>query len=102
MAGSHLRQLAHCLRPYRRQVALGIGSLLMVNGLGVFLPWYVKLAIDDLSQNLAALSPQRIALYALTVLIVSSLMMGIRIASRVLHRSRSFSWRSSVLAKRSN
>ncbi|MFT0753000.1 ABC transporter ATP-binding protein [Synechococcus sp. RC10A2] len=83
MAGSHLRQLAHYLRPYRRQVALGIGSLLVVNGLGVFLPWYVKLAIDDLSQNLAALSPQRIALYALTVLIVSSLMMGIRIASRV-------------------
>jgi ATP-binding cassette, subfamily B, multidrug efflux pump len=83
VAGSHLRQLAHYLRPYRRQVALGIGSLLVVNGLGVFLPWYVKLAIDDLSQNLAALSPQRIALYALTVLIVSSLMMGIRIASRV-------------------
>ena len=83
MAGSHLRQLAYYLRPYRRQVALGIGSLLVVNGLGVFLPWYVKLAIDDLSQNLAALSPQRIALYALTVLIVSSLMMGIRIASRM-------------------
>ncbi len=83
MAGSHLRQLAHYLRPYRRQVALGIGSLLVVNGLGVFLPWYVKLAIDDLSQNLAALSPSRIALYALVVLVVSSLMMGIRIASRV-------------------
>ena len=83
MAGSHLRQLAYYLRPYRRQVALGIGSLLVVNGLGVFLPWYVKLAIDDLSQNLAALSPGRIALYALTVLLVSTLMMSIRIASRV-------------------
>ncbi len=83
MAGSHLRQLAHYLRPYRRQVGLGIGSLLVVNGLGVFLPWYVKLAIDDLSQNLAALSPGQIALHALTVLILSGLMMGIRIASRV-------------------
>ncbi|MFT0812255.1 ABC transporter ATP-binding protein [Synechococcus sp. OH20] len=83
MAGSHLRQLAHYLRPYRRQVVLGIGSLLVVNGLGVFLPWYVKLAIDDLSQNLAALSPSHIALYALVVLVVSTLMMGIRIASRV-------------------
>lgn len=83
MTGSHLRQLAHYLRPYRRQVGLGIGSLLLVNGLGVFLPWYVKLVIDDLSQNLATLSARRIALYALTVLVVSSLMMGIRIASRV-------------------
>lgn len=83
MTGSHLRQLAHYLRPYRRQVGLGIGSLLLVNGLGVFLPWYVKLVIDDLSQNLATLSDRRIALYALTVLVVSSLMMGIRIASRV-------------------
>ncbi|MFS8882328.1 ABC transporter ATP-binding protein/permease [Synechococcus sp. R55.3] len=82
-SGSHLRQLAHYLRPYRRQVGLGIGSLLLVNGLGVFLPWYVKLVIDDLSQNLATLSDRRIALYALTVLVVSSLMMGIRIASRV-------------------
>lgn len=81
--GSHLRQLARYLHPYRRQVGLGIGSLLLVNGLGVFLPWYVKLVIDDLSQNLATLSARRIALYALTVLVVSSLMMGIRIASRV-------------------
>ncbi len=90
-SGSHLQhkdsvpltRLAHYLRPYRRQVVLGIGSLLLVNGLGVFLPWYIKLIIDDLSQNLAALSAQRIGLYALTVLIVSSLMMGIRVASRV-------------------
>ncbi|MEN9203980.1 ABC transporter ATP-binding protein [uncultured Thermosynechococcus sp.] len=82
-SGSHLQQLAHYLRPYWRQVALGIGSLLLVNGLGVFLPWYVKLVIDDLSQNLATLQPRRILLYALTVLVVSSLMMGIRIASRV-------------------
>ncbi|MEN9222591.1 MAG: ABC transporter ATP-binding protein [Thermostichus sp. BF3_bins_97] len=82
-SGSHLQQLAHYLRPYRRQVGLGIGSLLLVNGFGVFLPWYIKLVIDDLSQNSASLQPQRVMLYALTVLIVSSLMMGIRIASRV-------------------
>ncbi|MGQ9838916.1 MAG: ABC transporter ATP-binding protein [Cyanobacteriota bacterium] len=80
---SHLQQLAHYLRPYQRQVVLGVGSLLLVNSLGVFLPWYIKLVIDDLSQNLASLQVQRIALYALTVLVVSSLMMGIRIASRV-------------------
>ncbi|MCJ2542086.1 ABC transporter ATP-binding protein [Thermostichus vulcanus] len=80
---SHLQQLAHYLRPYQRQVALGIGSLMLVNGFGVFLPWYIKLVIDDLSQNLASLQAQRIVLYALTVLVVSSLMMGIRIASRV-------------------
>lgn len=78
-----MQQLAHYLRPYQRQVGLGIGSLLLVNGFGVFLPWYVKLVIDDLSRNLASLQPQRVLLYALTVLIVSSLMMGIRIASRV-------------------
>ncbi|MFQ3614776.1 MAG: ABC transporter ATP-binding protein, partial [Cyanobacteriota bacterium] len=82
-SGSHLQQLAHYLRPYQRQVGLGIGSLMLVNGFGVFLPWYIKLVIDDLSQNLASLQAQRIVLYALTVLVVSSLMMGIRIASRV-------------------
>ena len=83
MARSHWQQLLHYLRPHWQQVVLGIASLLVVNSLGVFLPWYVKLAVDDLSQNLATLAPSRIALHALVVLGVSTLMMVIRIASRV-------------------
>ncbi|MFS8867713.1 ABC transporter ATP-binding protein [Synechococcus sp. H65.1] len=83
MTGSHWQQLLHYLRPHWWQVVLGIGALLVVNGLGVFLPWYVKLAIDDLNQNLDMLASSRIVLHALVVLAVSTLMMGIRIASRV-------------------
>jgi ATP-binding cassette subfamily B multidrug efflux pump len=83
VARSHWQQLLHYLRPHWQQVVLGIASLLVVNSLGVFLPWYVKLAVDDLSQNLATLAPSRIALHALVVLGVSTLMMVIRIASRV-------------------
>ena len=73
-----------------RSVWLGIGALLVVNALGVFLPWFVKIAIDDLGsivsqegveslqQHLSTLS-----LYAGVLLAVSTIRALIRTASRV-------------------
>ncbi|MDX2271998.1 MAG: ABC transporter ATP-binding protein [Cyanobacteriota bacterium] len=88
MAHSHLQQLQHYLRPYQRQVWLGIGSLLVVNGLGVFLPWYIKIILDSLSSPTNAdvlVLPNlgQMTHYAVVVLLVASAMMGVRIASRV-------------------
>ncbi len=89
---SYFQQLLLYLKPHWRKVALGIGALLVVNGLGVFLPWYIKIVIDQLSgavgesssigEGLSVQSGQ-IAFYALVVLAISTIMMGIRIASRV-------------------
>lgn len=84
MARSHLQQLAFYLRPHQRQAWLGIGSLLLVNSMGVFLPWYIRVAIDDLA-GAAPLTQvgSRVAVYAGVVLAVATVMMGIRILSRV-------------------
>ena len=87
---SHLRQLYAYARPHIRGVYLGIGALLVVNAIGVFLPWFVKIAID----NLAALvqdtgldslrgSGRQVAFYAIVLLVVATLRGAFRTASRV-------------------
>ncbi len=93
MARSSLQQLAYYLRPHQDKVWLGAISLLIVNAMGVFLPWYVKLVIDHLSDpsrpgmspGLGMVSDQNnpILFYALVILVISLVMMGIRIFSRV-------------------
>ena len=93
MARSSLQQLAYYLQPHQDKVWLGAISLLIVNGMGVFLPWYVKLVIDHLSDpsrpglspGLGMVSDQNnpIFFYALVILVISLVMMGIRIFSRV-------------------
>jgi ATP-binding cassette subfamily B protein len=84
MARSHLQQLAFYLRPHQRMAWLGIGSLLLVNAMGVFLPWYIRMAIDDLAGAAPLTNPgSQVVVYALVVLAVATVMMGIRIVSRV-------------------
>ncbi len=91
-SGSNLQKLIRYMQPYQKDVWLGVGALLIVNGLGVFLPWYIKLVIDRLNQVTSeassvatALNQQsaQVLLSAVVVLLVASIMMGIRIASRV-------------------
>ncbi len=74
-----------------RGVWLGIAALLVVNVLGVFLPWFVKIAIDDLGATFqqggaTALRSQGrlLAIYAGVLLAVSTIRAIIRTASRVL------------------
>ncbi len=89
---SPLQSLWAYLRPHQQQVWFGIGSLLIVNLISVFLPWYIKVVIDNLDQvdNLAILPGmiltnrnQQVLFHALIILVVASVMMVIRIASRV-------------------
>lgn len=82
MARSHLQQLAHYMSPYRKELVKGISALLVVNAMGVFLPWYIKTVIDQLNSD-STIEAGQLAVYALVVLGVSTVMMLIRIASRV-------------------
>ena len=82
MARTHLQQLAAYVQPYQHKLWLGIGALLMVNGLSVFLPWYLKGAIDSLGSRQGT-NWGEIGGFALMVLGLSTLMMGIRTLSRV-------------------
>ncbi|MEM9566903.1 MAG: ABC transporter ATP-binding protein [Cyanobacteria bacterium P01_E01_bin.34] len=87
---SHLRQLYSYARPHMRGVYLGIGALLVVNAIGVFLPWFVKIAIDNLGDlvqegGLDSLRAggRQVAFYAIVLLVVATLRGVIRTASRV-------------------
>lgn len=86
MARSPLQQLSSLIIPYQDKVWFGILALLVVNGLGVFLPWYIKLVIDrlgDPAANPLSLQVNQIAFSALLIFVLSTIMMGIRVASRV-------------------
>lgn len=81
MLNSRLKKLLLYLRPYWRQSALGIFALLIVNGLGVYIPLLIRDTIDKLSQTL---SFDQVGSFVLLILILTSLMWGIRMASRIL------------------
>ena len=87
---SPLRQLYSYARPHMRGVYLGIGALLVVNAIGVFLPWFVKVAFDNLGTivqqgGIAELRGQQgqVAFYAIVLLMVATLRGVIRTASRI-------------------
>jgi ATP-binding cassette subfamily B protein len=90
MARSHLQHIYAYAYPHRRVVILGIVALFIVNALGVFLPWFVKIVINTLDttvqqQGISALSQQRwqIVLYASIIFTVSSIRGLFRTASRI-------------------
>ncbi|HEY9642677.1 MAG TPA: ABC transporter ATP-binding protein [Coleofasciculaceae cyanobacterium] len=81
MADSRLQKLGAYMRPHWRQAALGIVSLLVVNGLGVYVPLLIRDGLDELQ---ATLTLNRVIFYAVLILILASLMWIVRMASRVL------------------
>lgn len=84
MAGSNrsnLKILGNYLRPYWKKTSIGIGTLLLVNVLGVYIPLLIRNGIDELQ---ASFSFDRILLFAVTVMILASVMWVIRMVSRVL------------------
>ncbi|MEM9511180.1 MAG: ABC transporter ATP-binding protein [Cyanobacteria bacterium P01_E01_bin.48] len=90
MAGSSFQKLVGYARPYQRDLWLGALALLLVNALGVFLPWYVKVAIDDLSTIVDRLGPSelsgqvgRVTTYAAVIAVVATVMALVRTASRM-------------------
>lgn len=80
MARSQLQQLREYLRPYHGDLALGTVALLLVNGLGTYIPLLVREAVDELGK---VLTPERIMHYVWLILALASVMLGIRLASRI-------------------
>ncbi|MBX2863081.1 MAG: ABC transporter ATP-binding protein/permease [Leptolyngbyaceae cyanobacterium MAG.088] len=81
MAQSRLQYLTSYLRPHRQQLAVGIGALLVVNILSVWIP----LIIGDVVERLKiTLSQGTILRYVVLILALATVMWGIRMASRVM------------------
>ena len=75
-----LAKLGAYLRPHWRETTLGILALLSVNGLGVYIPWLIRSAVDQLS---ATFNLNNILYYVVPIVLLSSAMWLIRMASRI-------------------
>jgi ATP-binding cassette subfamily B protein len=75
-----ITKLATYLRPYWRDATLGILALLSVNGLGVYIPWLIRSCVDKLSTQF---SWNQILHYVVIIILLSSAMLLIRMASRI-------------------
>ncbi len=75
-----LAKLGAYLRPHWRETTLGILALLSVNGLGVYIPWLIRSAVDQLS---ATFNFNNILYYVVPIVLLSSAMWLIRMASRI-------------------
>ena len=80
MANSRLKRLAGYLRPYWREVTLGILALAVVNALGVYIPLLIGDTIDRLKSDFSFPAVSKDALY---LFILASVMWGIRMFSRI-------------------
>ena len=81
MAKSHrLDKIAAYLRPYWRETVFGIIALLVVNGLGVYIPLLIRSGVDTLSRSFSF--PQ-ISHYVVLIALLSSAMWMMRMASRI-------------------
>ncbi|HIK45721.1 MAG TPA: ABC transporter ATP-binding protein, partial [Leptolyngbyaceae cyanobacterium M65_K2018_010] len=80
MARSQLKKLGTYLSPHWPKVGLGIGALFVVNLVGVWIPLLIRNGIDELQ---VTFSFNRVVYYAAMVLLLASLMWGIRMVSRI-------------------
>ena len=79
-ASSRIRRLISYLVPYKKQVYTGVIALLVVNGLGVYLPLILSNTIDSLRTEVGLPNLTRAVLL---MLILASIMWFIRMASRI-------------------
>ncbi|PZD75031.1 putative multidrug resistance ABC transporter ATP-binding/permease protein YheI [Acaryochloris thomasi RCC1774] len=75
-----LKILLGYLQPHRRKVFLGVFALLLVNGLGTYLPLLIGRVVDDLQ---IAFSMEQVRGYVLQFCLLASVMWVIRMASRM-------------------
>ncbi len=80
MRQSRLRKLVEYLRPHWSRTSLGIGSLLLVNAIGVYIPLLIRDAIDQLQADFRF---SRVGFYVGIILVLASVMWCIRMVSRV-------------------
>lgn len=81
MTNSNLRKLGEYLRPYWRQVALGVFALFLVNAIGIYIPLMIRDSIDKLQD---ALSFSQLSIYVIGIMVLATVMWLIRIFSRVV------------------
>jgi ATP-binding cassette, subfamily B, multidrug efflux pump len=75
-----LAQLGAYMRPHWREVTLGIIALLIVNGLGVYIPLLIRSAVDKLS---ASFSLNQVLNSVVPIFFLSTAMWLMRMASRI-------------------
>lgn len=80
MALARIRQLGTYLRPHWRVITYGMVALLVVNGLGVYIPLLIRDSIDNLRQGF---SFNDILRAVILIFILASISWGIRMASRL-------------------
>ncbi|MBW4563608.1 MAG: ABC transporter ATP-binding protein/permease [Mojavia pulchra JT2-VF2] len=81
MANSRrLAKLGAYLRPHWQEATFGILALLTVNGLGVYIPWLIRACVEKLSKTF---SWYEILHYVVIIILLSSAMWLIRMASRI-------------------
>ena len=77
MAQSRLRTLLSYIRPHRKKMFMGIGALLVVNLLSAYIPLLIRDSVDD------SFETNRFWIYVVGIVILASIMWGIRMLSRV-------------------
>ncbi len=80
MARSNLKRLGQYLYPHRAKVALGIGALLLVNLLGVYIPFLIRDSVDDLQVSFEF---DRVLGAVGVIVLLTTIMWFIRMASRI-------------------
>jgi ATP-binding cassette subfamily B protein len=79
MAQSRLQKLGSYLRPHWRQTTLGILALLIVNAVGVYIPWLIGNIVDKLRLTF---SFEQVLRYVVLIILLSCVMWVIRMVSR--------------------
>ena len=80
MVLSRLQKLVNYLRPHWRNVVFGMIALLVVNGLGVYIPLLIRDSIDNLRQSFTF---QEILGLVILLVVLASISWGIRMLSRL-------------------
>lgn len=81
MANSRLQKLLAYLRPHWREASLGILALLVVNGIGVYIPLLIRDSIDQLR---TAFNFDEVWRFVVIILLLASVMWVIRMVSRIM------------------
>ncbi|MGL6339538.1 MAG: ABC transporter ATP-binding protein, partial [Waterburya sp.] len=81
MKNSRLHKLGNYLRPYWRMILIGTIALVIVNGLGVYIPLLIRDSIDQLQGKFSFAQLSRVAVW---LLVLSAIMWAFRMLSRVL------------------
>ncbi len=81
MANSRFNKLISYLKPHIGKLYWGTSALLLVNIIGVYIPWLIRSIFDDLQDNFAY---ETLISYVILLFILACIMWGIRMFSRVI------------------